>query len=253
MTRREPDFHGQQISIQQKVAELMSCVTATMRCVTELLEIANNPRMSIIIDSPPMTDAQKRILEDLNEANRLEKERFRREAPEPGQWAVRRVEAVLEANNIPYRRLENLDYVLTDHVVSNDVRELFDENFRGSPYSVNGLVAGMVADLRKRPDLFKPRPPLSSTATEEARGKVADLGKPAAFSYGNTTIVSSTTDARPPWMPDEIPPLTRENMEQMTDPENVVIHSATFDGRTPMTSTAAGRKNERIPNGGGEQ
>lgn len=268
MNRMEPDFHGQQIAVQAAVQKVMGNAASLMKGVSELLEVVNNPRMTIIID-PGMAPAQ--VQEEKSAwAKAFGVERLEDLSPKtPNQMfggaaahldpteglppsmksdptpaapgdvslnidpaAVLRVESVLRANGVPFRRFGYADYILTDHVVTNDVRELFNHNFGGTPYSVNGLVSGQFADLRNRPDLFKPRPPLSPAAAEEVRNKVAGLEKPAAFAYGNTTIVSSTTDGIPPWMPE--PP-------------------GGFDGATPMSSTTAGRKNDRIPNSGGEQ
>ena len=116
---------------------------------------------------------------------------------------------------------------------------------------MNGMVNGPLADLRRRPDLFKPRP---TPPEYNPGGPPYDRVYPekqVAHKYGNTTIVSSTTDGRPPWLPDpEFVPMPIVEPDKISGPASKI--PPTFDGSTPSTTTA-GRKAERIPNSGGEQ
>lgn len=283
MTRTEPDFHGQQMAVQAGVAKVMGRVTDLMQAVTELLTVVNNPKMIVIIDPPPSSGIQEQIKQHLQQANDIHREQLWVSGPNPmpkppdpaeglppsmkadplpkvpgdvilaaDTSTYYQVEAVLRANDIPFRRLDGADYVLTEHVVTSDVKELFESVFKGTPHSVNGLVNGPFADLRRRPDLFKPKGP-----PPEGEGRVGE--KPAAFVYGNTTIVSDYTGVagRPPWLPDE--ESVKEAAAVLADRRRQRLDDASTASPPPFDGTYCGRKktvaitDPGVPNSGDKE
>lgn len=203
--RHEPDHAGQAKAVANQTAKILRSAADLQIMAAGLLELTANPRQVCILEpSPAQTEAYKEVMENLKESNRRWTDvntltpadvnsagfgvsnppkftEIEVTPPSPGPRPFApdttpgyQVEAVLRANNIAYSLLNESDYVLTDHVVTPDVDQLFAEAFGGKPYSVTGAVTGPFADLRRRPDLFKPKFDGSTPHGTTTAGRKAD-------------------------------------------------------------------------------
>jgi hypothetical protein len=156
---------------------------------------------------------------------------------EPDEGKHAGVQNVLRANGIPFRRLSAGDYVLTDHVVTEEVLELFRTHLGSVGWSVSGAVTGPMADLRRRPDLFRPKTPAGVPAPVARRPEVVTLPS-------GETIISATTP---------VPQGYGLGSTLGAGKEWITERPKAFDGSTGLRNPVIDPKGDSIPNSGNKE